>query len=514
MTFQDDYADMVFYENKLSIQDLLKVAKDLQTLKKELNETATPSSLNEKIFYNLYDLGSNLIRYGIYNEGLKCFEDALVILNNDASTFTVESLRRNNGSRRFINMLPIEYYSIMQTLTAFYTKTSQHEKNYHLGEHRLIQNNSLLQTHLLSIIERELIKEKCRKFRKKESFKNLIGISREWLAVLEQIQLITKSEQPVLITGPSGVGKELVANAIHLERGKGNFVPVNCAYITDELVVSELYGHEKGSFTGAVDKRIGYCEEAVNGTLFLDEIAETSLKFQGTLLRFLQEREFTRLGSNKKINFQGRIIAATNKNIWELIDKGSFREDLYWRLEVHKIEIPSLSERLNDLDELIPYILKEVSPNKKISIEAIDVIGRMYEGRKYKQFFQNKIQRETDDKKERENMAAFWNVDFDPIRQNNVRELKNSIMEWTTVLVDDNITAKDFSRQPKDIMISTEIFEIPSYTAHQEYQEKHIETLKALDLVDQNQSSVAALFRLTPPAIQQRIVKAKQKETS
>ena len=161
----------------------------------------------------------------------------------------------------------------------------------------------------------------------------------------------------VLIWGESGVGKELVARAIHREslRRDGPFVQVNCAAIPDELIESELFGHEKGSFTGATDRQIGKFEQADKGTIFLDEVGDMSLKTQAKVLRVLQEQELERLGSNRIIKVDVRVIAATNKNLEEEIDKGTFREDLFYRLNVVPIHVPALRERRDDIPALVRH---------------------------------------------------------------------------------------------------------------------------------------------------------------
>ena len=158
----------------------------------------------------------------------------------------------------------------------------------------------------------------------------------------EAIHKAAPTNATVLVSGESGVGKELVARAIHREslRRDGPFVQVNCAAIPDELIESELFGHEKGSFTGATDRQIGKFEQADKGTIFLDEVGDMSLKTQAKVLRVLQEQELERLGSNRVIKVDVRVIAATNKRLEEEIDKGTFREDLFYRLNVVPIHVP------------------------------------------------------------------------------------------------------------------------------------------------------------------------------
>ena len=181
---------------------------------------------------------------------------------------------------------------------------------------------------------------------------------------------MAKTNSSVLITGETGTGKELVAGAIHYnsDRAKGPFVRVNCAALPEQLLESELFGYEKGAFTGAEKLRIGRFEQASGGTIFLDEVADMSLYTQAKVLRVLQEREFERLGSNQTVKTDVRIISATNKNLLKQIELGTFREDLYYRLNVVTIHLPPLRERGDDIRLLIQFFLKKfaVALNKKI----------------------------------------------------------------------------------------------------------------------------------------------------
>jgi two-component system, NtrC family, nitrogen regulation response regulator NtrX len=185
----------------------------------------------------------------------------------------------------------------------------------------------------------------------------IIGDSPTLAAVRSAIQKAAPTNATVLIWGESGVGKELVARAIHREslRRDGPFVQVNCAAIPDELIESELFGHEKGSFTGATDRQIGKFEQADKGTIFLDEVGDMSLKTQAKVLRVLQEQELERLGSNRVIKVDVRVIAATNKNLEEEIDRHTFREDLFYRLNVVPIHVPSLRDRRDDVPALVRH---------------------------------------------------------------------------------------------------------------------------------------------------------------
>lgn len=189
----------------------------------------------------------------------------------------------------------------------------------------------------------------------------LIGKSKAIVEVHHLIEQVANTQANVLILGESGTGKELVARLVHAHSSRHDkpFIPVNCAAIPLELLESELFGHEKGSFTGAYVTRQGRFEMATLGTIFLDEIGDMPLPMQAKLLRVLQERLFERVGSNKSIETNARVIAATHKNLEEGIKEGSFREDLYYRLNVFPIEIPSLRSRPEDIEVLIHHFLKQ-----------------------------------------------------------------------------------------------------------------------------------------------------------
>lgn len=190
------------------------------------------------------------------------------------------------------------------------------------------------------------------------------------------IDQVANTEVNVLILGESGTGKEVVARNIHGLSKKAHtpFVAINCGAIPSELLESELFGHEKGAFTGAITTRIGRFELAENGTLFLDEIGDMPLAMQIKLLRVLQEKKFERVGSNKSISSNVRIIAATNKNLEKAIAQGLFREDLYYRLHVFPIELPSLKNRIEDLSDLIYSISQKLNCKTQFSEKAIDLL--------------------------------------------------------------------------------------------------------------------------------------------
>lgn len=209
--------------------------------------------------------------------------------------------------------------------------------------------------------------------KKKYKFENFIGDSLQMNKVFRIIEKVANTDSTVLILGESGTGKELVARAIHYHsmRREKPLIPVNCGAIPEELLESELFGHEKGAFTNAIKTRIGRFELSNSGTIFLDEIAEMSPHLQVKLLRVLQEQEFERLGGTKTIKCDIRVLAATNKDLDKLVEEGSFREDLYYRLKVIPINIPPLRERKSDIPLLIHHFLKMMSQTKEKHIKGI-----------------------------------------------------------------------------------------------------------------------------------------------
>jgi len=211
----------------------------------------------------------------------------------------------------------------------------------------------------------------------------IVGRSSRMLKVFKDIGRVAPKDIMVLVTGESGTGKELVAKAIHYHsnRRNGPFVAINSASIPRDLLEAELFGWEKGAFTGAKERRTGKIESANGGTLFLDEISELDMNLQAKLLRFLQDRKFSALGSNKVVEADVRIIGATNKDLKDLVDRGLFREDLYYRFNVVQIKLPPLRERREDIGPLAKYFLKDAEKRfetgrKELSREAKDLLGK------------------------------------------------------------------------------------------------------------------------------------------
>jgi DNA-binding NtrC family response regulator len=206
-----------------------------------------------------------------------------------------------------------------------------------------------------------------------EAFMGILTSDKEMLHIFHHVEKFAETDNSVLIWGESGSGKELVARAIHMisKRRDNNFIAVNAGSFADDLFTSEFFGHERGSFTGAVKDKKGFLEEANGGTLFLDEIGELSLPIQIKLLRVLQEEEFYRLGSTHNVKMDVRIIAATNKNLFDEIKRGNFRKDLFFRLNINAIHLPPLRERKGDVELLSEYFFKEFNEEYGKSIERI-----------------------------------------------------------------------------------------------------------------------------------------------
>jgi transcriptional regulator with PAS, ATPase and Fis domain len=216
-------------------------------------------------------------------------------------------------------------------------------------------------------LENKLLKAR---FSSETGFQNLIGNSEPMKKIFELIQRVGQTNSNVLIMGKSGTGKELVAKAIHQQskRGGNIFLPINCGAISENLIESELFGHKKGSFTGATEEKQGLFKVAEGGTLFLDEIGDLPLNLQVKLLRALEEKQFLPVGGTKPIKTDVRILAATNQDLFKKVKEGEFREDLYYRLNVVEIKLPSLNERKEDIPVLINHFIEKYCKemNKKI----------------------------------------------------------------------------------------------------------------------------------------------------
>ena len=238
---------------------------------------------------------------------------------------------------------------------------------------------------LRNMLEREALVETTQVLKKKAhkaQSHTIVGESEAIRDILSMVETVAPTEARVLVTGANGAGKELVARQIHngSPRAEGPFVEVNCAAIPGELIESELFGHEKGAFTSAVSQRKGKFEQAQGGTLFLDEIGDMSANAQAKVLRALQEHKISRVGSDKDIAVDVRVVAATNKDLKQAIADGEFREDLYHRLAVVPIHVPSLAERASDVPVLVAHFLDMLCSQSgrsvpKVSAEAMDMLA-------------------------------------------------------------------------------------------------------------------------------------------
>jgi formate hydrogenlyase transcriptional activator len=230
--------------------------------------------------------------------------------------------------------------------------------------------------HEISQLKDKLAQEKLyleEEIRSEMNFENIIGNSAALKHVLELVETVAPSDSTVLLLGDTGTGKELIARAIHdrSRRKDRTFVKLNCAAIPTGLLESELFGHEKGAFTGAITQKVGRMELADQGTLFLDEVGDIPIEIQPKLLRALQEREFERLGSIHTRRVNVRLVAATNRDLEKMIADREFRNDLYYRLHVFPIRIPPLRERKEDIPQLVSYFVQKFAKQMQKKIEAI-----------------------------------------------------------------------------------------------------------------------------------------------
>ncbi len=202
---------------------------------------------------------------------------------------------------------------------------------------------------------------------------DLIGSSERFRAVLEDVRVVAPAKCAVLVQGETGTGKEVIARAIHNSgpRHRGPFVGLNCAAIPGALLESELFGHERGAFTGAIEQTIGRFQAAHGGTLFLDEIGDLPLELQPKLLRVLQEQQYERLGSTRTLRADVRVIAATNQDLWRMVEERTFRADLYYRLSVFPISLPPLRERKDDISSLVEHFVQRFSRQMGKSIDQV-----------------------------------------------------------------------------------------------------------------------------------------------
>lgn len=290
-----------------------------------------------------------------------------------------------------------------------------------------------------------------------------IGKSSAASEIRSAISLIAKSQTTVLITGESGTGKEVVARNIHMQSNRANqpFIALNCATLPRDVIENELFGHEKGAFTGAIQKKMGCFELAHGGTILLDEIGEMSIETQAKLLRVIETQKFRRLGGKEEINVNVRIIAATNKNIVEALKQKEMREDLYYRLSVIEIHIPPLRERREDITDLLNYYLK--------------VFAQKYELRQIPSFTS-------------EALEILYQYDW----PGNVRELKNVVERAIVICPNPQITPNYFPQRIQQTMKADKYVNIPLGTSTTDAEE--IMILKTLEMTGNNKAKAAKIL--------------------
>lgn len=296
------------------------------------------------------------------------------------------------------------------------------------------------------------------------SISSIIGASKPMQDIFKQVKQVGPRDATVIIRGKSGTGKELVARAIHQESGRREFVAINCSALPENLLESELFGHEKGSFTGAHKAKQGLFEKAGNGTIFLDEIGDLSPDLQAKLLRVLQERTFRRVGGNDDIISRARVVSATNRNLEEAVQEGLFREDLYYRLNVFPIFVPPLSERREDISMLIDHFLVK------------------YKGRGIEDGARKAL------------MAYGW--------PGNVRELENTIQRLIILAGEKEIQAGDVPPNIREGIgpVAPSTFRLPDAGINLEQVEKEF-LLQAIQKAGGNKSKAADLLGISRRSI-------------
>ncbi len=347
---------ILIIDNERAIRNTLREVLELEGyVINDVNNSADGLALIRKNEYSLVlcDVKTNLNGgMDVLTEGLKINPDLpfIMIPSHGTVEMAVEASRK--GAFDFITK-PLDLNKLLITV-----------------RNAVDRNNLVTETKILK--------------RKVSKVTEILGESEAIIKIKETIERVAPTDARVLITGANGCGKELVARWLYEKshRNKQQLVEVNCAAIPSELIESELFGHEKGSFTSAVRQHIGKFEAANGGTLFLDEIGDMSQSTQAKVLRVLQENKITRVGSEKEINIDVRLIAATNKDLFKEIDNGNFRMDLYHRLSVILIHVPSLSERRSDIPLLVHSFLKEICydyrmPEKKISLSALEALKNL-----------------------------------------------------------------------------------------------------------------------------------------
>ncbi|MRR07735.1 MAG: sigma-54-dependent Fis family transcriptional regulator [Deltaproteobacteria bacterium] len=326
---------------------------------------------------------------------------------------------------------------------------------------------------LARAVEQRGLKRELETLRKRVSggtTARIVGVTPEMVRIFETIEAVKDSMSSVLICGETGTGKELIARSLHFGsvRRDKPFVAVNCAAMPRELIESELFGYEKGAFSGAFSRRIGRFEEAAEGTIFLDEIGELEMPLQAKLLRVLQEKEIERLGSNKKIKVNFRLISSTNRNIPAEIAAGAFREDLYYRLNVVQITVPPLRDRREDIPLLAAELVREYGAREGKALRLDDEV-----------------------------MQAFLNFDW----PGNIRQLGNIIERAVVLAKKDRISIKELPEEVRPYMVLAEAR--PQVRTLRELEEEAI--VAALEESGGNKSHAAKLLGISRKSLYKRL---------
>jgi DNA-binding NtrC family response regulator len=342
------------------------------------------------------------------------------------------------------------------------------QKPINLGETRELVRKA--------IEKRSLVRENLQlreQLRDKYKFSSIIGNSPRIAEIFQVIAQVAPTQATVLITGESGTGKELIANAIHYNspRSSKPFIKVNCASLSETLLESELFGHERGAFTGAVGQRKGRFEIAAGGTLFLDEIGTLSPTVQVKLLRVLQEREFERVGGNTPIKVDVRLIVATNRDLKAAVDAGEFREDLYYRVHVVKIEVPPLRERREDIPLLVDHFIRKYAARNNKNVTGI-----------------------TD-----KALSVLRSGDY----PGNIRELENMIENAVVLAQSDRITVDQLPQAMRQKAVSPDSITVPMGVSIKEVEK---EVIKAtLERTGNNKTKAAALLGMGVRTLHRKI---------
>jgi len=303
---------------------------------------------------------------------------------------------------------------------------------------------------------------------------DIVGKSKAMKEIFKTIGIVSESKTTVLIEGESGTGKELIARAIHEHTDKTKpFISINCSAIVETLLESELFGHERGAFTGATYRKLGKFELADSGTLFLDEIGDMSLNMQVKLLRVMQEREFERVGGKEKIKTDVRIITATNKSLQELVAQGGFREDLYYRLNVIQIYVPPLRERREDIPLLVDYLIHKL--NRELNKRISQIQSRA--------------------------LQALLNRDW----PGNIRQLENVLRRAVVHSHGEVLLEESLAESVGDILKSDAELASSSIKLLDEVEKEHI--LNALKFARGNRGKVCELLGISRPTLQRKIRK-------